>query len=145
MTRNTHGTVNEVHIIGLLGRDIEAHSTASRTPVTTLSICTKTSWEGANSEQREQTEWHRVVAWGKVASSCAAHLTKGRRVDVFGSLQYTRWTDADGQTRYGVDIRAERVVFLDSPAPQQAEEPLPFVEPDLEPAPKPRQRRKKAA
>ncbi len=63
---------------------------------------------------RKKTEWHRIVVWAKQAESVANYLSKGRLVLVEGSLQTRKWTDNQGQDRYTTEIRAQRVVFLES-------------------------------
>jgi single-strand DNA-binding protein len=114
MSRNTHGTLNEVRLIGRLGTDPEMRYTASGTAVTTLSVCTQTSWTTSGGEERSEVEWHKVTIWGRQGEVCNQHLLKGARVEIAGSIHYTRWEDHEsGQMRYGVEIRAQRVLFLD--------------------------------
>lgn len=104
--------VNEVRLLGNLGRDPEKRSTKSGTVVVTLNIATKHRYN-SNNEWKEQTDWHRVVVWGKSGEACASHLSKGSRVFVKGRLTTRSW-DKDGEKRYATEVIAEQVVFLDA-------------------------------
>lgn len=155
MSHNNHGTLNEIRLIGRLGTDPEMRYTPSGIAVTTLSVCTKRSWTAGSSEEKQEIEWHKVTVWGRQAEACNQYLTKGSRVEIAGSIHYTKWEDREtSQMRYGVEIRAQRVLFLD-PRPQTGgvqEADLPSdlgSQPEPEPAapvieqPKKRQRRPK--
>lgn len=74
-------------------------------------------WRGEDGQAHEQTEWHRVVAWRRLAEPCGEYLTRGRQVYVEGRLQTRSWDDAaTGQKRYRTEDVAERMVLLDSRA-----------------------------
>ena len=153
--RNNHGTLNEVRLIGRLGTDPDLRYTPNGTAVATLNVCTQTSWTTADGEERSEVEWHKIKVWGKQGEACNQHLAKGARVEIAGSIHYTKWEDHEtGQMRYGVEIRAQRVLFLDRPRQQgsafeETDLPSDLGQPEPEPAapavekPK-RQRRQKA-
>ena len=155
MSRHNHGTLNEVRLIARLGADPEMRYTPSGTAVATLRVCTQTSWTISEGAEQREVEWHRVTVWGRQAEACNQHLTKGARVEISGSIHYTQWEDREtGEKRYGVEIRAQRVLFLDRPKREAF--PLeelpsdlpgqPEAEPQTEPVvDEPKKRRQKAA
>jgi single-strand DNA-binding protein len=105
--------INKVILIGNLGRDPELRYTQGGTAVATLNIATTRSYTKTNSNERvEETEWHRVVVWGKQAEFCNQYLTKGRQVYVEGRLQTRNYEDKDGVKRYSTEVIAETVQFL---------------------------------
>ncbi len=108
------GSYNKVILIGRLGRDPELRYTASGTPVANFPIATSETYVDKDGNRQEKTEWHRVVVWAKQAESVSNYLSKGRLALVEGSLQTRKWTDNQGQERYTTEIRAQRVIFLDS-------------------------------
>lgn len=110
------GSLNRVMIIGNLGSDPELRYTANQTPVATFSVATTDYRTGPDGQRQDVTEWHRVVAWSKVAENCAKFLTKGRTVFVEGKLQTRSWDDKQtGQKRYQTEIVAQNVQFLNAP------------------------------
>ena len=92
-------------LIGNLGADPELRYTSNGKAVCNFSVAT-------NDRFSDKPEWHRIVVWGKVADACAKHLVKGRTVCVEGKIQYRKWTDRDGITRYTTEIVAGQVTFL---------------------------------
>ncbi len=108
-------SVNKVILIGNLGRDPELRYTQSGQAVANFSLATTERFGGRDGgEQREQTEWHRIVTWGKTAENCAQYLSKGRSVYVEGRIQTRDWEDKDGNKRSTTEIVAQRVQFLGS-------------------------------
>ncbi len=106
-------SVNKVILLGHLGADPEVRYTQGGTAVANLRIATNESYNDKNSGERiEKTEWHRVVAWGKLAEIVGQYLTKGRQVYVEGQLQTRQWQDKDGNTRYSTEVRASDLVML---------------------------------
>jgi single-strand DNA-binding protein len=104
--------LNKVILIGNLGRDPELRYTPDGTPVANFSIATSDRWvDKETGEKREKTEWHRIVAWRRLAEICDEYLTKGRQVSVVGKLQTRSW-EKDGITRYTTEIVASDVQFL---------------------------------
>jgi single-strand DNA-binding protein len=100
-------------VIGNLGTDPEMRYTPSGNPVTSFRLATTRSYNTADGEKRDETEWFTVVAWQRLAELCNQFLAKGRRVYVDGRLRSRSWTGQDGQTRFVNEIIAERVLFLD--------------------------------
>jgi single-strand DNA-binding protein len=104
--------LNKVMLIGNLGKDPEMKYTPSGMPVTTFSVAVSRSWRTPEGENREETEWFRVVAWQKLAETCNEYLRKGMRVYIEGRLQTRKWTDQQGQERYTTEVVANEMVML---------------------------------
>lgn len=104
-------SLNRVLILGNLGQDPELKYTASQTPVVTLNVAT-TDYRMVDGQRQDQTEWHRVIVWGKQAENCSKYLAKGRSVLVEGRLQTRSWEDKSGQKRYTTEIVAQNVKFI---------------------------------
>ena len=108
-------SLNKVELIGNLTRDPELRYTPKGTPVCTFGLATNRSWQpSVGGERQEETEFHRIVAWNKLAELCAELLFKGRKVYVEGRLQTRNWTSADGQERQTVEIVTDNMIVLDS-------------------------------
>ncbi|KOC25024.1 single-stranded DNA-binding protein [Comamonas testosteroni] len=109
-------SVNKVIIVGNLGRDPEMRTFPSGDQVANVTIATTDRWRDKNTgENREATEWHRVVFNGKLAEIVGQYLRKGSQVYVEGSLRTRKWTDqASGQERYATEIRADAMQMLGS-------------------------------
>lgn len=109
-------SVNKVIIVGNLGRDPEMRTFPSGDQVANVTIATTDRWRDKNTgENREATEWHRVVFNGKLAEIVGQYLRKGSQVYVEGSLRTRKWTDqASGQERYATEIRADTMQMLGS-------------------------------
>lgn len=101
-------------LIGRLGADPEVRYTQSNTAVATLSLATSERYKDANGELQETTEWHRVVAWGRLAEILQQYAKKGSQLYVEGPIQTRAWEDRDGQKRYTTEIKALTVQLLDS-------------------------------
>jgi single-strand DNA-binding protein len=114
------GSLNKVTLIGRLGANPEVRDTANGTPVTSFSIATSESWNDKQGQRQERTEWHRIVAWAKLAELCGEHLSKGRQVCVEGRLQTRQWNDRDGNKRHTTEVHAREIVFLGSRPGDQA-------------------------
>lgn len=107
-------SLNKAMIIGRLGQDPEVRYTQSNTAVATLSVATNERFKDKTGEWKERTEWHRVVAWGRLAEICQEYLTKGSQVYIEGPIQTRKWEDKEGQTRYTTEIKALTMTMLDS-------------------------------
>lgn len=107
-------SLNKAMIIGRLGQDPEVRYTQSNTAVATLNVATTERYKDRNGEQQENTEWHRVVAWGRLAEICQEYLKKGSLVYFEGPIQTNEWEDKDGQKRYTTEIKALNMQMLDS-------------------------------
>ena len=106
------GSVNKVILIGNLGRDPEMRQTKSGDQVASFSIATSWFKKDENGERQKQTEWHKIVAWNRLAEICNEYLTKGRQVYIEGRLQTNEWTDSDGNKRYTTEIVASEMQML---------------------------------
>ncbi len=123
---------NHVELMGYLGVDPQQHTSEGRALRVTFTLATREFWRN-NGEKREHVEWHRVVAWGKTAEFCSAHLRKGQPVFVEGRLRSRRWTDSKGVHHTGSEVHLlpNGVQFL-SPRPLDEKE-LPTRDPNREP------------
>lgn len=107
-------SLNKVLLIGNLTRDPELRYTPQGTAVCTFGIATNRSWVTDGGEKKEDTEFHRVVAWNKLAELCSQLLTKGRKVYVEGRLATRNWTGQDGAARTTTEIVIDNMLILDS-------------------------------
>ncbi|MCG9598782.1 single-stranded DNA-binding protein [Vibrio sp. Isolate25] len=97
--------VNKVIIMGNLGQDPEVKYTANGSAVANITVATSESWRDKNTgEQREKTEWHRIVLFGKTAEVAGEYLRKGSQVYIEGQLQTRKWQDQNGQDRYTTEV-----------------------------------------
>lgn len=106
--------VNKVILIGRLGADPETRDTSGGKTVCQLSVATSDNWTDSEGQKQERTEWHRVIAWGKLAEVCGKHLEKGRQIYLEGKIQTRSWETDDGQKKYTTEIIANTVQFLGS-------------------------------
>lgn len=120
--------LNKVMIIGNLGRDPEMKYTPAGKAVTTFSVAVGRVYRSPEGENREETEWFRVVAWDKLAETCNQYLHKGSKVYIEGRLQTRTWKDNNGQERTTVEVVANEMMMLDSR--QAGTGPLPGGAPD---------------
>ncbi len=116
------GSINKVILVGNLGRDPEVRHTQDGNKIVHLSVATSERWRDRNSgEQRERTEWHRVVIFNERLGEVAEkYLSKGRSVYLEGQLQTRKWTDQSGQEKYTTEVVMQRfrgeLTMLDSRA-----------------------------
>ena len=105
--------VNKVILVGNLGRDPEIRYTQSGQAVCNFTLATTESYTPKGSDKREdKTEWHRIVAWGRLAEICGEYLAKGKQIYVEGRLQTRDWEDRDGNKRYTTEIVAANMQML---------------------------------
>ncbi len=105
--------VNKVIIVGNLGRDPEVRYTPSGSAVCNVSIATTRNWKNKDSGERmEETEWHRVVFYDRLAEIAGEYLKKGRSVYVEGRLKTRKWQDKDGRDQYTTEIIATDMQML---------------------------------
>lgn len=116
-------SLNRVTLIGNLGKDPEIRYTADGAAVCNVSIATTNQWKDkASGERREETEWHRVVFYGRLAEIAGEYLRKGRTVFVEGRLKTRKWQDTQtGADRYSTEIIADQMQMLGSRDNGQAE------------------------
>jgi len=108
-------SLNKVMLIGNLTRDPEIKYTPQGTAVATFGLATNRSWStGDGADRQEETQFHRIVAWSKLAEIVGQLLFKGRKVFIEGRLQTRKWTTQDGQQREMTEIVAENMMVLDS-------------------------------
>ena len=104
--------INKVILIGNLGADPELRFTQSGTPVASFRIATTERWKDKEGNPQEQTEWHNIVAWSRLAEICGEYLNKGSRVYIEGKLQTRKWQDQNGNDRYTTEIVAREMKML---------------------------------
>src|SRR3989339_912674 len=107
-------SLNKVMLIGNLTRDPELRYTPSGTAVATFGMATNRGWTTDAGDRQEDTQFHRVVAWSKLAEICGQLLFKGRKVFIEGRLQTRKFTGQDGQQREITEIVAENMMILDT-------------------------------
>ena len=106
-------SVNKVIIVGNLGRDPEVRYAPSGAAICNVTIATSRQWKDKNSgERQEETEWHRVVFYDRLAEIAGEYLKKGRSVYVEGRLKTRKWTDKDGVEKYTTEIIAQEMQLL---------------------------------
>lgn len=115
-------SVNKVILIGHLGKDPEIRYTNNGTAVASFSIATTRRYKDSNDETKEETEWHRITTWSRLAEIASEYLHKGSLVYVEGRLTTRKWQDKEGQDRYTTEIVAESMQFLDK-KPSEGERP----------------------
>lgn len=126
--------LNKVFIIGNLTRDVNLRTTPSGQPVADFGVATNRIWVDANGQKQQETEFHNVVVWGKMAELCSQYLSKGRLVFIEGRLRTRTWQDANNIKRTRTEIIAEKIQF----GPRfgaQTELKTPLEEPQIEPLP----------
>jgi len=104
--------MNKIIVIGNLGRDPEMKYTPTGQPVTTFSVASSRKYKTAAGEQREETEWFNVSAWGKLAETCNQYLIKGKQVYLEGRLKSRTYQAQNGETRFSLDISCNEIQFL---------------------------------
>ncbi|GAB3174659.1 single-stranded DNA-binding protein [Telluribacter humicola] len=106
------GSVNKVILIGNLGSDPEVRYLEGGSSVARFNIATSESYTNKSGERVEQTEWHRIELWDRLAQIAEKYLRKGNSVYIEGRIRTENWTDKDGQQRSGVTIRANTLTLL---------------------------------
>ena len=115
-------SLNKVQLIGNLTRDPELRFTPQGTAVCTIGLATNRSWVNPESgEKNEDVEFHRLIAWTKLAEICGQLLKKGRKIYAEGRLQTREWTTQDGQKRQVTEIVMDNMILLDSSGRTQGE------------------------
>lgn len=120
-------SLNRVQLIGNLTRDPELRYTPSGTAVTSFGLATNRSWTTDTGEKHEETEFHRIVAWNKLAELCSQFLVKGRKVYVEGRLSTRSWNDQQGQQKSSTEVVIDDMILLDNKggAGRDDEAPMP--------------------
>ena len=106
-------SVNKVILVGNLGRDPETRYMPDGAALTNVSVATSFQWnDKASGEKKEETEWHRIAFFGRLATIAGEYLKKGSQVYVEGSLRTRKWQDKEGQDRYSTEIRGDVMQML---------------------------------
>jgi single-strand DNA-binding protein len=117
-------SVNKVILLGNLTRDPEMHYTENKKPVCSFGLATNSSWVPYDSEEKhEETEFHRIIAWDKLAETCHQFLRKGRKVYCEGGLRTRSYTDKDAVKRTVTEIVLDELVMLDQ-MPEEVKQTL---------------------
>ena len=111
-------SVNKVILIGNLGQDPTLRYPGSGSAVCNMRLATNESYTNKDGKRVDQTEWHTVVAWGRLAEICSEYLKTGSQVYFEGSLQTRNWEDRDGNKRQTTQVKAWKMVLLGRPAGQ---------------------------
>ena len=103
---------NRVQLIGRVGQDPEVKNLEGGKKVTSITIATNDVYYKDNGDKVEQTEWHRVTAWGKTAEIIEKYVTKGKEIAIEGKLTHRTYEDKNGEKRYVTDIVVNEVLLL---------------------------------
>lgn len=114
-------SVNKAILVGYLGRDPEVRYTPSGTAVANFTIATTENWTNKEGQKESHTEWHRIVAWGRLGEICGEYLSKGRLVYIEGRIKTNEWEDQEGNKRQTKEIVATNMTML---GPRGAAEPI---------------------
>jgi single-strand DNA-binding protein len=106
--------INKAIIVGNLGNDPEVRYTPAGAAVTTISVATTESWKDKEGQKQENTEWHRIVFFSKLAEIAGEYLKKGSQVYIEGKLRTNKWQDNNGNDRYTTEILANEMQMLGS-------------------------------
>jgi len=127
-------SVNKVLLLGNLGRNPELRSAPNGNKVLNFSMATTCRWKDRETDETHQeTDWHRVVVWGRQAEALSEYLKKGSQVHVEGRLQTRSWSDSDDAKHYTTEVVASRIQMLGRPEDQCV--PKPITEPEGQAAP----------
>jgi len=107
--------VNKAILVGRLGKDPEIKYTPSGTAIANFTIATSENYKDKDGQKQERTEWHRIVAFGKLAEICGEYLAKGKQVYIEGRIQTRSWDDKDGNKKYMTEIVANIMQMLGKP------------------------------
>jgi single-strand DNA-binding protein len=127
--------LNRAQLIGNVTRDVELRTTTTGQNVCSFGVATNQQWTDQQGQKQQRTEFHNIVAWGKLAEICGQYLGKGRKVFLEGRLQTREWEAQDGQKRRTTEIVADNMIMLDrapvgGPGAQRVVEPnAPTIEP----------------
>ena len=114
--------LNKVMLIGRLGGNPEIRYTPDGNPVATFNVATNESYTNKSGERVTQTEWHRVVVFGRLAEIVGEYYSKGKKVYVEGKLRTRQWEDRNGNKRWTTEIVANNLFILDSKGDEYTEE-----------------------
>ena len=119
--------VNKAIIVGRLGADPELKYTPSGgNAVCNFSLATSEKFKTKSGGEKEETQWHRIVCWGKTAEIAAEHLSKGREVYIEGKIKYRSYEDKNGVKKYSTEIEAQTVQFIGGKNDKRGSDDIPF-------------------
>ena len=122
--------VNKVILLGRLGKDPEVRYTNSGTAITSFSMATSTMFTNKEGQKEEKTEWHKIVAFGRLGEICGEYLAKGKQVYIEGRIQTRDWEDKEGKKRWTTEIIVQNMQLLGAPGADKdrssSSEPPPF-------------------
>lgn len=124
--------LNKVLLIGRLTQEVDFRYLPSGTPLAIINLATNRTYKDKTGNLKEETEYHKVVAWGKLAEICRQHLTRGRMIFVEGRIRSRSWIDAQGNKRISYEIIAENIKFGPKPGLAETEKELESLEAELE-------------
>jgi len=125
-------SLNEVKLIGNLGADPELSYTPNGTAKATMRLATHEVWTNKDGTKGERTEWHRIIAWGRLAEVMGEYAAKGRQLFISGRLQTRSWEDENNTKRWTTEIVASNIQLLGSPKAKKDAEPEEVEAPDIE-------------
>lgn len=105
-------SLNKAILIGNLGQDPEIRSTGGGQRVAQFSLATTRTWNDQQGQKQEKTEWHRIVAWGRLVDIVERYVKKGDRLYVEGEIQYRQYEDKEGVTKYTTEINLKEMIML---------------------------------
>jgi len=116
--------LNKVMIIGNVTRDPEVRTTPNGQSVASIGVATNRRWKDQSGQQKEQVEYHNVVAWRKLSEIIGQYVKKGSKLYVEGRLQTRSWDDQSGVKKYKTEIVADSIIMLDRPSGSGAGKPV---------------------
>lgn len=105
-------SLNQLQIIGYLGKDPQLRATPAGDPIVALSVATNDKHKDLSGKMVERTEWHRIIFFGRQAEVCAQYLKRGSEVFIQGRLRTRDYTDRDGQARRVVEVLGDKMLML---------------------------------
>jgi len=111
--------LNKVMLIGNVGGEVTMRYTQGGTAVSSFSMATSERFKDKSGQMQDQTTWHRIVAWGRLAEICSEYLGKGSKVYIEGKLTEKKWTDQNGNEKTNAEIIAREMKMLDGKSSQQ--------------------------
>jgi single-strand DNA-binding protein len=110
----SRGTMNKIMLIGRVGREAQMRYTLNGTAIAMFSIATNQSYKTKDGQYRDETDWHKVIAWRRLAEVCGEYLRKGTLVCVEGQMKTRVFEDKDGQKKFFTEVIADSMQMLDS-------------------------------
>lgn len=117
--------VNQIILVGRLGKDPEVKTVSSGKMVAKFSVATTESWVDRDGQKQNSTEWHNIVAWGRMAEICGDKLGKGSQVYIEGKQTSRSYEDRNGNKRFTAEVQAKRVLFLDTQGGNSGQDQFP--------------------